>query len=401
MQIVLLLAPFGCSNPELPPVSHEHPPTTPPSIIPPPGNKPKSKLYCAREQANEIITCLKKQIATHKPEPLMYKDLISMLEEQYVTEQEAIDLVKYGYDEMIGNPILFLRAREEIKANQYSINLLWIHKDSLNTPGHLMGSNDPLFTRHVINPLKDWQSKQPDANLNFWYDGNAVKATNIAETEKLLKSSGLDLKTIRLKDIRTIPYVAVNPDLFDRKLPVYFRVDLAKAVIADYVLREQGLPFVVNADSDIAAVVRSQLFDDPTLVALKSIGYSFGTARMAEEENSFIILHNSNDLATLKVHRDVVIDVPAQKTRSKSYSDKEQEQAIFLQYSTFKRDMSKAFRNKTGKGWATQNIQKTGKFMIFPKSQFGFASAYTDDEIQSLKPALISATEQAKAFIAR
>ena len=362
----------------------------------------RPKPFCAKKPTGEILTCLKSQIATFKPEPLAYEDLINLIEERQVTEHDAIGLVKYGYEERIGNPILYLKAREEIKANHYSINLLWMHQEALHASGHLMGQNDQLLARHVINPLNDWQSKQPDASLNFWYDGKLVPSTNILETVKRLQLSGLDLKTIRMRDIRDLPYVQKKVGLFDTTLPIYFRVDLAKAVIADDVLRNEHLPFVVTTDSDVAAIVKTQLFDDPTLTALKNVGYAFGSAGAAEEENSFIMLHNSNELTTLDIHKSVVIDAAVLKTESNGYDKSNaQAQAVFSQYSIFRSAMRKAFQNKNGQTWSSLNIQKTGKFMIFPPSQFGVLGGYPDNEIPSLKRALISASEQARALMAK
>jgi hypothetical protein len=387
-KIIALFIPLSCSNNSLPT-------TQIPQI-----NRPKTKPFCAKKLPSEIINCLKNQISSHKPEPISYIDFLTIIDEGLMTEDEAIALIKYGYEQEVGNPILFLRAKELVAPKQYSLNFLWIHKNPISESGHLMGSDEQQLNRHVINPLKDWQSKQPDAYINFWYDGLLLDSSHIEETKKRLQHSNLDLKMIRFRDIRDINYVTQNTQLFTTTTPIYFRVDLAKAVIADYVLRIDKLPFVINIDSDIVAVARDQLFDYPTLTALNNIGYAFGTATTAEEENSFIMLHNSTNINILDAHKTHVIDSAALKAKLKGYTNIDP-QDVFSEYNNFRKQMRLAYRNKTGKAWSSQHIQKSGKFMIFPKSQFAFTGGYDEEQIILLRKALINPTDQNRALLAK
>ena len=324
--------------------------------------------------------------------------MLSIIKDGLITKEQAHELIKYGYHADVGNPILFLRAQNIVNPDQYSLNFLWIHKNRISVPGHLMGSDDQKFEKQVNNPLKDWQSKQPEANINFWYDGQLVNDSHVTKTVELLQKNGLNLKNIRFRDIRDIPYVQKNNQLFAEEVPVYYRVDLAKAVTADHVLRNDKVPFAINIDSDIVAIVRDQLFDYPTLLALEKIGYAFGTAGSAEEENSFIMLYNNPKINTLENHKNLVIDASADEAQRLGFA-KVSQQKVFDQYRNFRAKMKLEFRDKEGKTWVSQKIQSTGKFMIFPPSQFGVTGGYSDEQIKLMKGALLPALSQDKALM--
>jgi hypothetical protein len=89
---------------------------------------------------------------------------------------------------------------------------------------------------------------------------------------------------------------------------VYYRVDLSKALIADYLLRTNENSYTVNIDADIVGITKKQLFDEKTLEELNILGYTFGSVPMTIEENSFIILYNEKNKLLLEDHKEYVID---------------------------------------------------------------------------------------------
>jgi hypothetical protein len=355
-------------------------------------------LHCAQRPNDERITLLQDQILSHQPEPLSYKDLLRLISEGSLSKEDAIDLIKYGYGSEVGNPLLFLRSFQEVSDEQYSLNFLWIHKESVQERGHLMGSDEIEFRKQIVYPLKDWQSKQPTSAINVWYDGHLVPGENVTVTKEHLRNSGLDLANISLRDINDIPYVQQNQQLFATNIAIYFRVDLAKAVIADYVLRNDKLLYVVTIDGDVVAVVKSQLFDCPTLKALHEVGYAFGTAGDAIEENSFIMLYNGAQLNTLDIHKTTVIDAAASEAKKRHYKYV-LDQDVFDKYTTFKTKMRVQYRNRTDGTWWAQDILVLGKFMIFPRSRFSFTRGYDELQIQKMRKALLDAPEQSKALL--
>ena len=322
---------------------------------------------------------------TALPEPLSYCQFLQMQSDNIISRKQGDDLIDHAYAEAA--PILFRKAEESVSPSMYSLNFLWIHKAKLSEGGHLMGADENAFMRRVLDPLVDWQTKQPEAVINFWYDSTMIGETTIEETLRALRERRpIDESRIRFRDIRSIPFVGENPGLFKEDVPVYFRVDLAKAITADYVLRQDGLAYVVNIDNDIVAVVREQLFDQQTFAALQGVGYTFGSAGGAEEENSFIVLHNDDTLNTLETHRIYVID--AAKKTFELNGGRASSQDVFAKYPDFKTVMRKKFEQRTGKRWLDQHIQVWGKPMIFPGSQFGVVGGYKEDMLRLLRTAL-------------
>ncbi len=134
------------------------------------------------------------------------------------------------------------------------------------------------------------------------------------------------------------------------------------------------------------------------MLALERIGYAFGTAGSAEEENSFIMLYNSPKINTLEIHKNLVIDVSANEAQRLGFANVSSEK-VFDQYRNFRAKMKMQFREKEGKTWVSQKIQSTGKFMIFPPSQYGVTGGYSDQQIKLIKGALLPALSQDKALM--
>lgn len=190
--------------------------------------------------------------------------------------------------------ILFTVPETPVRWEDYSINSLWIHRDKVEHDiGHLFGTDDEKLREYVLKPLCDWRQKQPKATINFWYD-SATQAgpKQVKETRRILNDD-LHLN-VQLRDIRTIPFVRDHPEMMALSLPVYYRVDLSKALILDHVITHDKKLYAVVSDADVVAVVKDQLFDAYTVDYLNNFGYIFGTCVHggADQENSFMIMKN-------------------------------------------------------------------------------------------------------------
>ena len=222
-----------------------------------------------------FIGSLKKRIYDHIEHdlkesfnPLSYDKFIELQKEGKITAEETEELLDYA--EEVGSLILFRKAEEKITPDMYSLNFLWIHAKFLEEPGHLMGSDDNSLRKNIIYPILDWHVKQPEANINLWYDGKMIKnpASTIASTLKVLSNyEFVDLSKIKFRDIREIDLANENHDLFEEEIGIFFRVDLAKALIADHITRNGKI--AVNIDYDIVAIPNEHLFDLKTLTKLK------------------------------------------------------------------------------------------------------------------------------------
>ncbi len=238
-------------------------------------------------------------------DPLSYCQFVGMRNKGVITQIQADELIDYAYGH--SNPILFRPASENIASSHYALNFLWLSISPIDEKQPLTGSDKARFETHMVAPLMDWQKKQTRAPISYWYDGDMVKDASIQLTKRLLAERGIDTAYLQFRNIRDIAVVKANAELFTPKIPIYFRVDLAKAAIGDHVLKIHKVPYVANIDTDVAAITKEQLFDQRTLKALASHGYIFGAA-FTQEENSFILLHNSSTFDVAEIHKREVLD---------------------------------------------------------------------------------------------
>jgi len=241
----------------------------------------------------------------------------------------------------------------------------------------------------IVNPLLDWQTKQPQANMNFWYDGFMIGDNPLVleNTKERLVKEGVCLDRLTFMDIREIEEVRTNEILFRENIKVYFRVDLAKVLTAQYIMRtDPQIDYVINSDSDIVAVTCDQLFDHKTMWELKEVGYVFGSAGPCEEENSFIML--SRKLA-FDAHEDIMIK---KSINEALFHGKKSDQSVFHNYEHFKNKIRIEYEKRTGKRWIAaryKGFECKGKSMIFPASRYGTFGTYSAREIELLKSALL------------
>lgn len=417
--------PFSDSKSDSPP-SLSRPTTKDPSpkVPPPPGtekdrdgnqNPPEPSCPVA---AMTLQECLQTHIKTHKVpatdkiRPLSYCQFREFENRGALSKQEADALVVFAQKNK--NPILFspIPSTNLPDFKDYTLNFLWINSERATSPGFIT-NNPALLQVKIIDPVKDWQTKQPLALINIWYDGQTLVAPKkaVKATREKLAGEGVNTSKITFLDIRDIQIVKNHPQFLDQFQPVFFRVDFAKAITADHLMR-QGQLFTVNIDSDIAGITREQMFDEKTMRQLTDFGYSFGKANTTTlAENSFIMLYNSNATQTLAMHRQIVIDdtmelendkvsaMPPQKIPFDSVYKRYQEHVPNKEYdgtSGFRAVMSwRHFLRQANNDEALALKLKgayvgipENKDMIFPRSQ-QMSPGYAYDLIPVLKKALV------------
>lgn len=79
-------------------------------------------------------------------------------------------------------------------------------------------------------------------------------------------------ENIRLRDIRELSLVAENPRVFSSEIPVYFRVDLARAILLHDLVKNGESTYAVYGDLDMLPMSEAELFDEETVDNLKSFG---------------------------------------------------------------------------------------------------------------------------------
>jgi hypothetical protein len=323
------------------------------------------------EDRTKVVEELKKLVKDYdepNQKPVTQKMLDELLSSGFIDSAQYNDLINIGYD--AGNPLLFMRSAEQIPYDKYSLNFLWINARKVDQ-GHLFGTDDEALRKNLIDPITEWRTKQPGATINFWYDGNMVNSDTIANTIKKINESNSSLK-INFKNIRDIELVKKFPHVFDAINPVYFRVDLAKALIADHEL-ESGLEFAVNIDSDINAITLAQMFDVKTLKDSDILGITFGRAGANALENSIIFLRDKGKADHLK---DVIMPILNDSQPGIAFPA----EAVFNKYPYFA-------TASVLKKYGVYPYKYFGKFMLVPKTRHDvLGRGFSDEKIARLKP---------------
>ena len=149
------------------------------------------------------------------------------------------------------------------------------------------------FLVHVFN----WAEKNHGGIVNIWFDGAMLPKDAPQNTLAIIKkhaNKNPEMASIELRDVRTIPMVTENSDAFSSDLPVFFRVDLLRPIIAMYMLENNETDRFVYADLDVEPMTQEQLFDDETMRYLKKFGIVMARGGYQGFENSFQIISNYN-----------------------------------------------------------------------------------------------------------
>jgi len=151
-----------------------------------------------------------------------------------------------------------------IYPQRYSINLIWI-KQKLDT------NQANLLTQAQVETLINWSKKNPTAQVNLWLDAKLTCKKAIQNLQETIKQANLKFKKtkIKLKNIRKLKPVIKYPEIFAAQIPIYFRVDLLKVIIAqESLLANHNLCFVY-VDFDLKPITSKKLFDRKTRQILK------------------------------------------------------------------------------------------------------------------------------------
>ena len=189
---------------------------------------------------------------------------------------------------------------------KYTINLMWINRDLNEQQLFIHPSKDEAsLNKNFLDPVFEWAFLHKDTVVNIWFDSafispQAIKNTQAALANRLVRLKEKPIATILLRDIRTLHKVAAHSNVFSNKIPVYFRVDLARIIIALELLSTSPKPtFFVYADVDMKPLTPEELFDLETMQKLKKYGFIMANKQTAEPgyetfENGFQIISNIN-----------------------------------------------------------------------------------------------------------
>ncbi len=220
-----------------------------------------------------------------------------------------------------------------VTPEQYSINLMWINKNKIPIDQELLfGDGTSLeqreqdFQERFIKPVSKWAKASPGSRINIWVDGEMATSDAIKNScAALLKSlEGTSHGTIQFRDVRSIEVVSSHLEVFSEKMPVYFRVDLLRAIAADHTLRKKETKFFVYCDIDMKPLTRQELFDNRTVNFLDDYGFVMAKGGCLGFENGFQILSGENE-QFMESHRKVIIDLSVEMALKRPSEIKEQQ----------------------------------------------------------------------------
>lgn len=114
------------------------------------------------------------------------------------------------------------------------------------------------------------------------------------------------ISPVQLRDVREIPCVKDNPDIFTSRIPIYFRVDLLKLIILLHSIENDHCDAAVFSDLEVGnrreldtRMSKQELFDSCVCEGFKKMGFVLGDKRAFANdnhtypENQFLQLHNN------------------------------------------------------------------------------------------------------------
>lgn len=190
---------------------------------------------------------------------------------------------------------------------RYGINLAWINGKRDDKGNYVCAGKTREDMDEILNQLKKWRIANPEAEINFWYDSDCTNSVAIENTKKCFEEiSGKEGIPINLRDIREIPFVQANSDLFQSSIPIYFRVDFLKLIISLYLLEDKGMDSAIFSDLSIGAEIetvlsKKELYSPDKLETLQQHGMLIGQdSRKAE--NQFIQTLKTEELILSMKH---------------------------------------------------------------------------------------------------
>lgn len=254
-----------------------------------------------------------------EPDNIFWKQFDLLSKEK----QKILYNIAYAYD----NPFIYELNDMPVKPDEYSINLMWINKDRLNPDQeYLLGNTADEFRAKFIEPISKWAIANPKSTINVWIDGIMATSKAVENSFNALQAAliGSEHATIHSRDVRLLKPVSLNPQVFSNKIPIYFRVDLLRAIIGDQVVRNKESKYFVYSDIDMSPLKAEQIFDKKTVNFLKDYGFVMAKGGHLGFENGFQIMSGENQLF-LDSHKKVIIDLSIEMALQKPNKIKEQQ----------------------------------------------------------------------------
>lgn len=241
------------------------------------------------------------------------------------------------YAQKNGHPYIYQPADRPLAPSDISFNFLWVN---LNPQNRIRNCARHIFGEGVeptdhLEKLARWADHYPAGNMNLWYDSALVteqaKNHTLAELEALSLSKGVSLQ---LRDVRKLPLTKLQREALHPVMPIYFRVDLLKALIPDFLCKDPALSatYIAMLDEDITPMPVEHFFNQRVITFLSEFGYVLnGKSFSVSYENSLAIFDKTHTRTVECFKKEVINrldDLLSRGMRVESYT-------VFAQYKFF------------------------------------------------------------------
>jgi len=257
---------------------------------------------------------IRKKIADDENHLLNNKDVLGFFEENkgFITQEEISSCYDLAYT--MNHPFIYPLADAPVSSSDYNVNFLWVNLDpqdrEKDCAENIFGNGLDLSenAESIENPnsksftsrITKWARANPDTEVNLWYDSALVTEKAQKKTFKMMQDISQSQRVnLKLRDIRCldITHLEIKNSLHPAT-PVYYRVDLLKVLISDYMMRgsKDSPKYCVVSDIDVEPMSSDQLFDERTLEFLSSSGYVFSRRGIIPGfENNFFIFNKEKE----------------------------------------------------------------------------------------------------------
>lgn len=211
--------------------------------------------------------------------------------------------------------LLLLIFHTSIFAVPYSVNLMWVNRVLDDNQKYFCSTakTENEYQSTCLKPIIDWMTKSSsDTRVRVWYDSAQTARWLVDKAINDIGSRVSEMTNISFDDVRNLEDIKQNQQIFSDSLPIYFRVDLLRAIVADNLARKNPTEYLVYADFNVPALTHDELFDVETLKNLDIYGFVMAENAAADSqnafENAFFILDPKN-ASLMQASRRVVVEL--------------------------------------------------------------------------------------------
>lgn len=181
----------------------------------------------------------------------------------------------------------------------YIINMLWLNESLNQEQQYLMPEFKSRSPQSYCQEVINWSRKNPDAQVNLWYDPKTTPTEAIENTKSLLSEmlgiTSLEHSKISLKSIDEIEFVAQNQGLIGEHMPLYYRIDFLKLILCLHTIASSEC--AIFADFNLDPIGPDFLFNTENLKRLNAWGLLNGAGEgCIGQENKFLIMINKPEM---------------------------------------------------------------------------------------------------------